>query len=66
FCTGFWLTRSSWLPRPASPDSTSKVETVHPHDWRLKRYYIAIQLWWFYCLRDLSRLPIVEDRSGIA
>jgi len=26
FCTGFWLTRSSWLPRPASPESTSKVE----------------------------------------
>jgi len=31
FCTGYWLTRSSWLPRPASPDSTTKVETVHPH-----------------------------------
>ncbi|MEY3279619.1 MAG: hypothetical protein RIR63_811, partial [Actinomycetota bacterium] len=24
-------TRSSWLPRPASPIPTSKVETVHPH-----------------------------------
>ena len=31
FCTGYWLTRSSWLPRPASPASTTKVETVHPH-----------------------------------
>jgi hypothetical protein len=25
-----WFTRSSRLPRPASPASTSKVETVHP------------------------------------
>ena len=26
-----WFTRSFRLPRPASPESTSKVETVHPH-----------------------------------
>jgi hypothetical protein len=33
FCLlSFWLTRSSQLPRPASPASTSKVETVHPQD----------------------------------
>ena len=25
-----WLTRSSRLPRPASPGSTIEVETVHP------------------------------------
>jgi hypothetical protein len=25
-----WFTRSSRLPRPASPASTTKVETVHP------------------------------------
>ena len=32
FCTDYWLTRSFRLPRPASPASTSKVETVHPQD----------------------------------
>ncbi|MEN9687647.1 MAG: hypothetical protein RL381_659, partial [Actinomycetota bacterium] len=26
-----WFTRSSRLPRPASPIPTAKVETVHPH-----------------------------------
>jgi hypothetical protein len=26
-----WFTRSFRLPRPASPISTAKVETVHPH-----------------------------------
>ena len=26
-----WFTRSSRLPRPASPAPTTKVETVHPH-----------------------------------
>ena len=36
FCTGYWLTRSSWLPRPASPAPTSKVETVHPQDLNLE------------------------------
>ena len=36
FCTGYWLTRSSWLPRPASPASTSKVETVHPHGFSMR------------------------------
>jgi len=25
-----WFTRSSRLPRPASPAPTTKVETVHP------------------------------------
>ncbi len=32
FCTDYWFTRSFRLPRPASPVSTSKVETVHPQD----------------------------------
>ncbi len=32
FCTDYWFTRSFRLPRPASPASTSKVETVHPQD----------------------------------
>ena len=32
FCTDYWFTRSFRLPRPASPGSTSKVETVHPQD----------------------------------
>lgn len=31
FCLlSYWLTRSSQLPRPASPAPTSRVETVHP------------------------------------
>ena len=30
FLPCYWLTRSSRLPRPASPASTSNVETVHP------------------------------------
>ena len=30
FLPCFWFTRSSRLPRPASPASTSNVETVHP------------------------------------
>src|SRR3979411_2273990 len=30
FLPCFWLTRSSRLPRPASPALTSNVETVHP------------------------------------
>ncbi len=38
FCTGYWFTRSSRLPRPASPASTSVVETVHPQYKRLSAF----------------------------
>ena len=41
FCTDYWLTRSFRLPRPASPGSTSKVETVHPQDLKcFHTYYL--------------------------
>ena len=41
FCTDYWFTRSFRLPRPASPDSTSKVETVHPQDLKcFHTYYL--------------------------
>ena len=46
-----WFTRSSRLPRPASPASTTKVETVHPQvelgnyvEKRNSRYLIFRQL----------------------
>jgi len=41
FCTDYWFTRSFRLPRPASPGSTSKVETVHPQDLKcFHTYYL--------------------------
>ena len=41
FCTDYWFTRSFRLPRPASPASTSKVETVHPQDLKcFHTYYL--------------------------
>ena len=54
-----WFTRSSRLPRHASPVSTAKVETVHP----LFNFQTGITLLSVCNAKGLCEIPLLTERS---